>query len=274
MPTYKKVYLWKDLPAKPPKEIAETLTLDFKGQHKKDSGEMAKDMAAFANTHGGVILIGVAETADNYERSLLTKAEAKQVAKDYEDGARDLLAPRPHVDPAVVEFPGDTEKALVAINVEPFPGQLIGALLPGTEAWRFPVRTATRHTKCLDPEKAMIYADPKARKAAILLAQIPLLKSIYVQVRVQHVTGLVINENVQRLEAHVQSLDVEKNSVDLRVMRPDRVAMVECVCPLEDIDAVWQVHGAVWVVRVNGAMYFHRPGSNAELTVGFTSGVK
>ncbi len=90
MPNYKKVYTWADLPENPPKDIAESLTLDFKVSHKKDSAEQAKDMAAFANLHGGVILVGVAETADNYARTLLTKAAAKQVAKDYEDSARNL----------------------------------------------------------------------------------------------------------------------------------------------------------------------------------------
>jgi hypothetical protein len=256
MPTYKKVYSWNDLPKKSPKDIAETLTLDFKGHHKKDPAEQAKDMAAFANAQGGVILIGVAETADNYERTLLPLPQAKLVAKHYEDAARDLLAPRPLVDPVVVEFPGDAEKALVAVNVDPFPGQLIGALVPSTDAWRFPVRVATRHTKYIDPEKAMIYADPRTRKAAILLAQIPLDTTVKIQVRVllgSEGRGRVTSDV---LEGRLLALGERESNV-ARFSARDGQTLLPIDAPLEDVEAVWH-DGHLWAVRLSGCIRFPR----------------
>ncbi len=81
MPTYKQIRSWADLPSEPPKRAQESYELDFKSEHKKDGSEQAKDMAAFANARGGVVLIGVAESADNYERRLL---EVVYRASDFE----------------------------------------------------------------------------------------------------------------------------------------------------------------------------------------------
>ena len=78
--TYKRIYDWKDLPPVPPDKAPETYALDFKVQHKSHPAEHAKDMAAFANAYGGVLLVGVSEKADNYERCLLSVVEAKQAA--------------------------------------------------------------------------------------------------------------------------------------------------------------------------------------------------
>jgi predicted HTH transcriptional regulator len=75
-------------------------------------------MAAFANAFGGVILLGVAEKADSYSRCLNSILDAKAAAKDYEDTARDMLAPRPLVDPVVIVYPEDPQQAIVAVNVD------------------------------------------------------------------------------------------------------------------------------------------------------------
>jgi hypothetical protein len=43
--------------------VPEGVDLDFKRTHHDEPGELAKDVAAFANSGGGVLVIGVAEVA-------------------------------------------------------------------------------------------------------------------------------------------------------------------------------------------------------------------
>ena len=254
--TYNRIYQWSDLPSVPPDKAPETYALDFKAQHKKDPAEHAKDMAAFANAYGGVLLVGVSEKADNYERCLLPVGDAKQVAKDYEDAARDLLAPRPLIDPSVVLFPSDETRAIVAINVDAFAGQLVGARLPNTEGWRFPMRTTSRHTTYVDPEKAMIYADPRTRKAAILLSQVPAGEPLRVQAR--ELIGTDRGRAVRIFEGELQSYERESNTVSFIVRVPDKVNnSVTIRAPLEDVEAVWRGE-KVWAVRLSGCIQFPR----------------
>src|SRR5690348_1131595 len=118
MRIYHRIADWTDLPAQPPILARETYELDYKSEHTSDASEHAKDIASFANGLGGVILIGVAEKADNFSRKAMPLIDARAVARAYEDAARDLLSPRPRVDPIVVPLPEDSGRALVAVNVD------------------------------------------------------------------------------------------------------------------------------------------------------------
>lgn len=244
-----------------PRDVPESFALDFKAEHTTNTAEHAKDMAAFANVLGGTILVGVAEKADSYERRLLPLADAQQAARDYEDAARDLLAPTPFVDAVVVRFPADTTRALVAINVEPFPGQLVGAKLPNTQAWRFPIRAAGRHTAFLDPVHMMIHSNPKTRKAAILLGSIPPTERKPMLVQVMERYEMEIEANGEEvLDGELLEVDPAKNTVSLSAFLRDRSEIVRVLVPLEDVEAVWKSVGG-WSVRLNGALVFRR---NAE----------
>jgi hypothetical protein len=261
MGTYRAIRDWSDLPGGSPSEASETYELDFKAEHETDGGEQAKDMAAFANAFGGVILIGVAEKADTFTRKLLSIGEAEIVAKDYENAARELLSPRPLVDPSIIRLPEDESRALVAVNVDPFPGQLVGARLPQTQAWRFPVRTAARHCTYLDPEKQMIYSDPRTRKAAILLSSIePTSKKIFVQVMERREADQQFSNRDRIYEGEFRGLDVHKNSVSLAVRLDDQIMPI--AVPLEDVQAVW-TGGGLWTVRLDGAIRFQKFGKGS-----------
>ena len=50
-------------------KIEESLTLEYKGELDKNNKEMAKDISAFANTSGGVIIYGIEEKG-NVPRSI------------------------------------------------------------------------------------------------------------------------------------------------------------------------------------------------------------
>lgn len=250
-----RIRTWSQLPPAVPANVPESWALDFKVAHKHDASEHAKDIAAFANAMGGVILVGVHEKSDSYVRNLLTLDAANRAARDYEDAARDLLSPRPQVDPTVIPYPEDPARALLAVNVEPFPGQLIGAKLPTTQAWRFPIRTAARHCAYVDPERAMIYSDPRSRKNAILLLSIPEgeRKAVYVQIMDRkELTQLDSNCEVS-LQPELRSVDVDVNTVVLGIWTTDRSQIVPASAPLEDVQAVWKSSN-LWMIRLGGAL--------------------
>lgn len=74
----------------------ETVTLDYK-EKITDAQEFAKDVAAFANTSGGVLLYGIAERPEDVERIRLETVGVEKT------GADDLLrleqVIRDHTDP-------------------------------------------------------------------------------------------------------------------------------------------------------------------------------
>ena len=145
---------------------------------------------------------------------------------------------------------------MVAVNVDPFPGQLIGARLPDSQGWRFPIRTAARHCTYIDPEKLMIYSDPRTRKAAILLSSIePTARKITVQVMERREDGDEISNRDAIYEGELKSVDVDKNSVSLTVRLEDHIMPI--AVPLEDIEAVW-TGGGMWTIRLDGAIRFQK----------------
>lgn len=256
--TIRYIYTWSDLPPGPPSAAPESWALDFKSMHTADASEHAKDIAAFANAMGGVILVGAHEKSDSYSRNPLPIAAAQQAARDYEDAARDLLSPRPVIDPVIIRNPADEALALLAVNVDPFPGQLIGARIAKTNGWRYPIRTAARHCTFLDPEKVMIYSDPRTRKAAILLATIEAsqIKTVYVQL-MERVELPDSESNTEvLLPAELRSVDVATNTVTLAVRLADDSEIVTAYAPLEDVGAVWKASGS-WRLRLNGSLLTH-----------------
>ncbi|MBS2031366.1 MAG: ATP-binding protein [Deltaproteobacteria bacterium] len=114
----------------------ESIALDFKTKYKRngpppgnfDQFEMAKDVAMFANANGGVILVGARESPvsgvlDGYEP--LTPEDAKHHADAFNDAIADRCHPKPLVDLAVLDAPSGVNR-VVAVNVWPFPGQVVG----------------------------------------------------------------------------------------------------------------------------------------------------
>jgi hypothetical protein len=272
MKLYQPIRDWSDLPPGPPSRAQETFALDFKAEHQRQPAEQAKDIAAFANAFGGVILVGVPEKSDSYTRKLVSEAAAREIALDYENAARDLLAPRPIIDPCIVRCPQDDGRALVAVNVDPFPGQLIGARCTGSDSWSFPLRTAARHTAYLDPEKMMLYSDARTRKASILLASITEAdrKAVWVRLSYRREIGGGFSTTEDLFQGELQNVDIEGNSVTLSVRIPDvhdgKDATVGIWAPLEDVDAVWRVHGK-WYIRLNGAVRAFQMGSKGMAVV-------
>ena len=127
-----------------------------------DAGKMwehAKDIAAFANALGGVLLIGADNTTDPtvlaYPGLAPTQTVAG-VASIYEKAGA-MCSPAQNVDVVPMQGPGGVD--LVAVNVDPSVDQVVAA--PGGHKqtgtlghlWRFPIRRGSQ-TDDINPEES------------------------------------------------------------------------------------------------------------------------
>jgi predicted HTH transcriptional regulator len=86
---------------------AEHLGIDLKQEvgDPRNYQEMAKDVAAFANASGGVILVGAIE--DRARRivarySPMERDLAKRVCDAFNHATRDLCSPKPVINPLII----------------------------------------------------------------------------------------------------------------------------------------------------------------------------
>jgi Putative DNA-binding domain len=139
--------------------VAEAYDLDFKatlyGKSDKERRDLAGDVAALANTAGGVIVLGIAE--DNQARA----AAAPGVAlSDAEVGrVRQVVAsqvsPLPTLDVLQLEDPQHTGHGFMLLAVPRSPMGPHAVLV--NESLRFPKRNGTTTTYLSEPEVADAY---------------------------------------------------------------------------------------------------------------------
>lgn len=157
----------------PPFNAAETDGLDWK--MRVDAGkrqEMVKDMAAMANASGGSIVIGIKEGSTVVAAALhpMSHAEVLQLARAYEQAAKEWISPPPKVDAAPIEVECDgSGKWILAVNVSPTEAIFCAAktINDGTgqskdPTWLIPRRVASQ-TKYLSPAEAQLLTVEKLR---------------------------------------------------------------------------------------------------------------
>jgi hypothetical protein len=215
---------------------AENLALDIK--MTVDPGayfELAKDVAAFANASGGVILVGAAE--DRRRGSVgrympMEQDEAKRVRDAFNQATRDLCSPKPMLNPVIIAC---QDKFVVAINVWPFPGQAVGVQLqtelPG---FAFPFRTGVE-TIWLNAEQLPMLMVPELRRISILLDAIPTGARIGILGPRGHVTD----------EFTLVELRVLENVVVLE--QGGRTSKTHL--PIDAIRSVWKTHSGLRASR-------------------------
>ncbi|GEN11697.1 hypothetical protein MFU01_67340 [Myxococcus fulvus] len=153
----------------------ETDVLDWKKEvDPSRRQELAKDIAAMANTSGGSIVVGVKEGGASVRAALcpLSRDQALRLATAYEQVARDCISPPVKVDVATIELEFDgSGKWILAVNVSAteaifcavrkmneVPGQ------GGEQGWIIPKRVASQ-TKFLTPADAQLGTVEKLRSA-------------------------------------------------------------------------------------------------------------
>lgn len=242
-------------------EKREQFDFDCKGDvDEKDTFELAKDVAAFANLAGGVVLVGAVEDkrVGILSRYLPMAAERAQVIADaFSKAVAQRCSPAPLVDVAVI--PKDAGR-VVAVNVWPFPSQAIGVRIPDAvthkgpqknrkrDAYVFPLRVGNDSID-IQPEQLAMLMLPQERRVTILLKAIPqaLRKKVH-----------VVGRHVARQTGHRSNFAIDLEFVDVRPLenvalfrsasQPDHPAHV----PLNHIDSVWLGAHNQWWVLVQG----------------------
>jgi len=216
--------------------------------------EHAKDIAAFANALGGVLLLGADDSSGMLHYPGLNGQDAKDVQAVYEAAAK-LCSPSPVVD--VIPIP---EIRVVAVNVDPFMDQVVAAPAKtrdrsGKEhlhdtAWVFPIRVASQ-TDFIKPENLAMYMNRDVRRAVLLLSKI--LEASRKNVRVHcHSWASSTSEAVRmhEFELSVGEVSVDRNFLEL--VKDNGASSLQCRIPLLDVEDVWESKPGSWEVRVSG----------------------
>jgi hypothetical protein len=178
----------QDFPA--PGSTSEREDLDFKKTTSpQDTIEMAKDVAALANTAGGTVLVG-AESSGNVLVGYpgIPESLAKQLAEAYEQAASQRCTPAPQVATKIIRrSQGD---AVLAVNVVMSPFAPVGVNLNQqiplarllAHGWALPHRVGS-HTAFLRPDQFGSLENMSTRRVAALLMGIPLAERPAVHIR-------------------------------------------------------------------------------------------
>lgn len=246
-------------------------SVDFKGTADPEEWwELAKDIAAFANHVGGTILVGASEQADGTANLFGIPPEiAKALGREYENASRDKCKPRPlsTVDPIALA----NGNVVLAINVEPYPLALVGAMFyalnrngePETcDAWRFPVRVG-KHNIALQPDQIAMFMEPRTRRVVTLLEGV--LEAVreppQSEIPTRRPAGVYLHyvlPNLGRLpgvQIKLLRVDVMQNAFAFSTERVgDGRGRKEYTyeAPLDDVEAVWQGSDGGWQIRVSG----------------------
>jgi hypothetical protein len=233
----------------------ESSTLDFKGAAPDDTIEMAKDVAAFANAQGGTLLIGAHGGSQLQTYKPMAAGEAKRVAVAFDEAVKVRCAPSPLFSTELISYESGF---IVAINVQPFPGQVVGVGLTKAESqiptpksgkttkgvdglFSFPLRVGT-HTKVITPEQLPMFMDAKIRRVAIALEAI-------VGKRVVLFDFTNTDKRVGLEVATVERVDMITNVLELMVDYESDHLPVQL--PLDFVETVCQAKPA-WHLYLNG----------------------
>ena len=145
-------------------ETSESIHWDYKQSFSpKKSEDFAIDLAAFANTFGGTLLIGVAEKTDGAKKvasGFVPGINVEEIRKTVHTHISEIISPKIDVQVVPIEVSGNL---VVAINVEPSIN-LVGVRLDkDRRSFSFPYRTefGNRFMTLEEVEKRMV--DNKTR---------------------------------------------------------------------------------------------------------------
>lgn len=213
--------------------------------------EHAKDIAAFANALGGVILVGADDASGNLVYCGVQGQTVSDVRAIYEQAAQ-LCSPQPAVD-VVPIVQGHVE--LVAVNCEPYLDELVaapagsrdrnGSELKHPNAWVFPIRRASQ-TDFIRPENLGAYMDRTVRRAVVLL------EGIFLAARA-NVVLIYVQANAQAPSfstGQLLEIAAERNFARFLVQLGGHAHKVHI--PLRDVEDVWEHANNCWTIRIAG----------------------
>jgi hypothetical protein len=256
MPLFKPIRDFDDLPpVGGSTRTQEAQSIDHKSSYSPDNrGEMAKDMAAFANALGGVILVGTSKDDEPLAYPGISRDFANRLSDGFADAHARHLSPKPPtIERLILQIPHNNNVMFV-VNVQPFADQIVAAKID-RDSWRFPVRVGT-DTNYLEPAMLPLYATAIRRNAILLGGINP--NTDKVQICFRNPTSTSTRDPIY-YDAALRDVLITRNVVVITltedVSRTHRI-------PLDDVDGVWDSgtdSNPVWIVRVLG----HFSGDNA-----------
>lgn len=222
------------------------------GKQRVDSFAIAKDAAAFANSYGGTIIIGAGE--DKATKAIhyvsMTDVEAENVRRSVEESIRDRCRPQPFVEVLSLLSPAD--QFIVACNVWPVPGQVVGVKIDGDSndgyggpAYVFPLRT-TSQCSWITPENIPMFTLPATRRIAILVDGIPSLAG-------SSQTNVCFLHDSGTHDGRRREVDVLSNRAVFDVVDAANRLSGKIFVPLDHIVTVWRDE-TQWLVQLTGTV--------------------
>lgn len=145
-------------------ETSESIHWDYKQSfNPKKAEDLAIDLAAFANTFGGTLLIGVAEKTDGAKKvasGFVPGINVEEIRKTVHTHISEIISPKIDVQVVPIDVSGNL---IVAINVEPSIN-LVGVCLDkDRRSFNFPYRTEFGNQFMTFEEVEKRMADNKTR---------------------------------------------------------------------------------------------------------------
>jgi hypothetical protein len=270
VPLFKPIRTAGDLPPPgPTTRTQEAHSIDFKNTYSlNNQAEMAKDIAAFANAFGGVILIGTSRDEDPLDYPGISRDFADKLSNAFDDTHAKHLSPKPPIVERHIFPAPHTGQFMLAVNVHPFADQIVGARV-NTNVWRFPVRVGAQ-TNDLEPAMLPLYTSSIRRKIILLASIDPSKDTTKICARYP---GNQLDVNPVYLDARIYEIVVPKNLLLAYVTLGTHSAPAMCQIPLDDIDCIWDSgypNPAIWIIRVLGHFdtsmkRYHSNPSNATI---------
>lgn len=256
-------------------KVSEAADIDFKGQlSPRQPGldaELAKDIAALANTTGGHLVIGARAVVGKTQCSGFDGVDeptATALVPLLERAARDRCRPTPFVSTQLIGVPNASNRVLV-LRVQMSPVAPVGACedpqsggRSTSRLWTFPYRVGSE-TAFLSPDQFGAYESMSARRAAALLNSIPEGERGRLSLRWE-IARERPSSNM-RMRAGLMNVRLERNSVEFSLV-PDAFSTDRPVVtvPLDDVATVW-CHDEDWHVVLRGSIAKESMGSGPLL---------
>lgn len=227
-------------------ETPEGIHWDYKQSlNPKEPADIAIDLAAFANTYGGTLLIGIAEKKENglkVASGFVPNVDTEEIKKQVFTHILDLISPK--IDVQIAQF-NVSNNVVAAINVEPSVNLISVRSKKDPHAYSFPCRTEYGN-RCMsfeEVEKRMI--ENKTRTMYLKLK-----KYFPLDEKVNIYPAPIANHKIEWRFEWIYGSENE-----IRLSQPGYRSIV---VPISFIEEVWNGRGGI-CLKLNARLYCASP---------------
>jgi hypothetical protein len=227
-------------------ETPEGIHWDYKQSlNPKEPADIAIDLAAFANTYGGTLLIGIAEKKENglkVASGFVPNIDTEEIKKQVFTHILDLISPK--IDVQIAQF-NVSNNVVAAINVEPSVNLISVRSKKDPHAYSFPCRTEYGN-RCMsfeEVEKRMI--ENKTRTMYLKLK-----KYFPLDEKVNIYPAPIANHKIEWRFEWIYGSENE-----IRLSQPGYRSIV---VPISFIEEVWDGRGGI-CLKLNARLYCASP---------------